>query len=62
MAASGAPVFNHGGPLGGFRLVRRLRWQVPASREVAAMMSYDDYKGENHGNWNQLVGRNNVVG
>ena len=34
----------------------------PAFREVAAMMSYDDYKGHNHGNWNQLVGRNNVVG
>ncbi|WP_225637988.1 D-alanyl-D-alanine carboxypeptidase [Streptomyces solaniscabiei] len=34
----------------------------PAFREVAAMMSYDDYKGENHGNWNQLVGHNNVVG
>ncbi|MEU8992286.1 D-alanyl-D-alanine carboxypeptidase, partial [Streptomyces sp. NPDC048558] len=36
--------------------------KYPAFREVAAMMSYDDYKGENHGNWNQLVGRNNVVG
>ncbi|RSN02138.1 D-alanyl-D-alanine carboxypeptidase [Streptomyces sp. WAC 01420] len=34
----------------------------PAFREVAAMMSYDDYKGTNHSNWNQLVGRNNVVG
>jgi D-alanyl-D-alanine carboxypeptidase len=34
----------------------------PAFREVAAMMSYDDYKGENHGNWNQLVGHNDVVG
>ncbi|WP_093475658.1 MULTISPECIES: D-alanyl-D-alanine carboxypeptidase [unclassified Streptomyces] len=34
----------------------------PAFREVAAMMSYDDYKGENHSNWNHLVGRNNVVG
>ncbi|KOG14898.1 D-alanyl-D-alanine carboxypeptidase [Streptomyces viridochromogenes] len=34
----------------------------PAFREVAAMMSYDDYKGHNHGNWNQLVGKNNVVG
>ncbi|ELS54004.1 putative D-alanyl-D-alanine carboxypeptidase [Streptomyces viridochromogenes Tue57] len=34
----------------------------PAFREVAAMMSYDDYKGVNHSNWNQLVGRNNVVG
>ncbi|MGV9286582.1 D-alanyl-D-alanine carboxypeptidase [Streptomyces sp. NPDC003719] len=34
----------------------------PAFREVAAMMSYDDYKGVNHGNWNQLVGHNNVVG
>ncbi|WP_369271686.1 D-alanyl-D-alanine carboxypeptidase [Streptomyces sp. R11] len=36
--------------------------KYPAFREVAAMMSYDDYKGKNHGNWNQLVGRNNVVG
>ncbi|MGW0144596.1 D-alanyl-D-alanine carboxypeptidase [Streptomyces sp. NPDC003333] len=34
----------------------------PAFREVAAMMSYDDYKGVNHPNWNQLVGRNDVVG
>ncbi|MGN9760969.1 D-alanyl-D-alanine carboxypeptidase [Streptomyces sp. SD31] len=34
----------------------------PAFREVAAMMSYDDYKGKNHPNWNQLVGHNNVVG
>ncbi|WP_437056125.1 D-alanyl-D-alanine carboxypeptidase [Streptomyces sp. enrichment culture] len=34
----------------------------PAFREVAAMMSYDDYKGTNHSNWNQLVGHNNVVG
>lgn len=34
----------------------------PAFREVAAMMSYNDYKGENHGNWNQLVGHNGVVG
>ncbi|MGC9439067.1 D-alanyl-D-alanine carboxypeptidase [Streptomyces sp. WG5] len=34
----------------------------PAFREVAAKMSYDDYKGENHPNWNQLVGSNNVVG
>ncbi|MFI1723056.1 serine hydrolase [Streptomyces sp. NPDC020489] len=36
--------------------------EYPAFREVAAMMSYDDYKGENHSNWNQLVGKNNVVG
>ncbi|WP_435887467.1 serine hydrolase [Streptomyces nigra] len=34
----------------------------PAFREVAAMMSYDDYKGVNHSNWNQLVGKNGVVG
>ncbi|MFD8376936.1 D-alanyl-D-alanine carboxypeptidase, partial [Streptomyces sp. NPDC059688] len=34
----------------------------PAFREVAAMMSYDDYKGVNHSNWNHLVGKNNVVG
>jgi D-alanyl-D-alanine carboxypeptidase len=35
---------------------------LPAFREVAAMMSYDDYKGVNHPNWNHLVGHNNVVG
>ncbi|MGW4193638.1 D-alanyl-D-alanine carboxypeptidase [Streptomyces sp. NPDC005004] len=34
----------------------------PAFREVAAMMSYTDYKGTYHSNWNQLVGHNNVVG
>jgi D-alanyl-D-alanine carboxypeptidase len=34
----------------------------PAFREVAAMMSYTDYKGAYHSNWNQLVGHNNVVG
>ncbi|MFI2412894.1 D-alanyl-D-alanine carboxypeptidase [Streptomyces sp. NPDC018947] len=34
----------------------------PAFREVAAMMSYDDYRGKNHPNWNQLVGYNDVVG
>ncbi|MFB7779401.1 D-alanyl-D-alanine carboxypeptidase family protein, partial [Streptomyces bauhiniae] len=34
----------------------------PAFREVAAMMSYTDYKDTNHSNWNQLVGHNNVVG
>ncbi|MET9715722.1 D-alanyl-D-alanine carboxypeptidase [Streptomyces rochei] len=33
-----------------------------AFREVAQKMSYDDYKGENHPNWNQLVGHNGVVG
>ncbi|MFJ7077686.1 D-alanyl-D-alanine carboxypeptidase [Streptomyces sp. NPDC098781] len=36
--------------------------KFPGFREVAAMMSYDDYKSENHGNWNQLVGSNGVVG
>ncbi|WP_446045909.1 D-alanyl-D-alanine carboxypeptidase [Streptomyces olivaceus] len=36
--------------------------KAPAFREVAAMMSYDDYKGANHSNWNQLVGHNDVVG
>ncbi len=36
--------------------------QEPAFREVAAMMSYDDYKGVNRSNWNHLVGHNNVVG
>ncbi|MGW4565304.1 D-alanyl-D-alanine carboxypeptidase [Streptomyces sp. NPDC004561] len=35
---------------------------MPAFREVAAMMSYNDYKGTNHSNWNHLVGHNNVVG
>ncbi|MYQ45364.1 D-alanyl-D-alanine carboxypeptidase [Streptomyces sp. SID4985] len=34
----------------------------PSFREVAAMMSYTDYKGTYHSNWNQLVGHNNVVG
>ncbi|WP_395574009.1 D-alanyl-D-alanine carboxypeptidase [Streptomyces sp. BK79] len=33
-----------------------------AFREVAAQMSYDDYKGRNHSNWNHLVGSNGVVG
>ncbi|MGW0998665.1 D-alanyl-D-alanine carboxypeptidase [Streptomyces sp. NPDC002523] len=36
--------------------------EQPAFREVAAMMSYDDYKGVNHSNYNRLVGHNNVVG
>nr|WP_167540235.1 D-alanyl-D-alanine carboxypeptidase [Streptomyces viridosporus] len=36
--------------------------QQPVFREVAAMMSYDDYKGKNWPNWNQLVGSNGVVG
>ncbi|MFE9774042.1 D-alanyl-D-alanine carboxypeptidase, partial [Streptomyces sp. NPDC005931] len=40
----------------------RAAMKQPAFREVAAMMSYDDYKGVNHPNWNQLVGHNNVVG
>ncbi|MGW0879949.1 D-alanyl-D-alanine carboxypeptidase [Streptomyces sp. NPDC002671] len=35
---------------------------LPAFREVAAMMSYTDYKGVYRSNWNQLVGHNNVVG
>ncbi|KFG74472.1 D-alanyl-D-alanine carboxypeptidase [Streptomyces mutabilis] len=33
-----------------------------AFREVAQKMSYDDYRGKNHPNWNQLVGHNGVVG
>ncbi|MFC7896997.1 D-alanyl-D-alanine carboxypeptidase [Streptomyces sp. NPDC057381] len=33
-----------------------------AFREVAQKMSYNDYKGVNHSNWNQLVGHNGVVG
>ncbi|WLW54288.1 D-alanyl-D-alanine carboxypeptidase [Streptomyces sp. YU58] len=36
--------------------------EYPAFREVAAMMSYIDYKGQKHDNWNRLVGSNNVVG
>ncbi|MGW2386765.1 D-alanyl-D-alanine carboxypeptidase [Streptomyces sp. NPDC001658] len=36
--------------------------EYPAFREVAAMMSYVDYKGQKHDNWNRLVGSNNVVG
>ncbi|MEU6817130.1 D-alanyl-D-alanine carboxypeptidase [Streptomyces sp. NPDC046860] len=36
--------------------------RMPAFREVAAMMSYTDYKGTYHSNWNQLVGHNGVVG
>ncbi|ANS65912.1 D-alanyl-D-alanine carboxypeptidase [Streptomyces lincolnensis] len=36
--------------------------EEPAFREVAAMMSYIDYKGTKHDNWNRLVGYNNVVG
>ncbi|MGV9898907.1 hypothetical protein, partial [Streptomyces tendae] len=34
----------------------------PAFREVAAMMSYDDYKGVNHSNWNHLVDLGGVRG
>ncbi|MFC7817000.1 D-alanyl-D-alanine carboxypeptidase [Streptomyces sp. NPDC057367] len=33
-----------------------------AFREVAQKMSYNDYKGVNHSNWNHLVGHNGVVG
>ncbi|WP_407078454.1 D-alanyl-D-alanine carboxypeptidase [Streptomyces sp. NPDC048182] len=36
--------------------------QQPVFREVAAMMSYVDYKGVKHNNWNGLVGYNDVVG
>ncbi|MGA5142467.1 D-alanyl-D-alanine carboxypeptidase [Streptomyces azureus] len=36
--------------------------EQPAFREVAAMMSYVDYKGAKHGNWNRLVGYNDVTG
>nr|WP_242483054.1 D-alanyl-D-alanine carboxypeptidase [Streptomyces sp. HSG2] len=36
--------------------------EQPVFREVSAMMSYDDYQGVNHSNWNRLVGRNGVVG
>ncbi|MEU2339090.1 D-alanyl-D-alanine carboxypeptidase [Streptomyces sp. NPDC013172] len=44
------------------KLAKAAMASEPVFREVAAMMSYDDYKGVNHGNWNQLVGQNNVVG
>ncbi|MFF3930086.1 D-alanyl-D-alanine carboxypeptidase [Streptomyces hirsutus] len=40
----------------------RAAMKQPAFREIAAMMSYDDYKGKNWSNWNQLVGSNGVVG
>ncbi|MGW2647066.1 D-alanyl-D-alanine carboxypeptidase [Streptomyces sp. NPDC001393] len=40
----------------------RAAMQQPVFREVAAMMSYNDYKGVNHSNYNRLVGHNNVVG
>ncbi|WP_436985037.1 D-alanyl-D-alanine carboxypeptidase [Streptomyces sp. enrichment culture] len=36
--------------------------EQPAFREVAAMMSYVDYKGTRHDNWNRLVGSNDVTG
>ncbi|MER7836266.1 serine hydrolase [Streptomyces sp. NPDC096040] len=44
------------------KLAKAAMAQEPAFREVAGMMSYDDYKGTNHSNWNQLVGHNGVVG
>ncbi|MFE3161602.1 serine hydrolase [Streptomyces sp. NPDC059224] len=44
------------------KLAKAAMSSEPSFREVAAMMSYDDYKGANHGNWNQLVGHNDVVG
>jgi D-alanyl-D-alanine carboxypeptidase len=34
----------------------------PVFRGVAAMMEYYDYKGARHPNWNQLVGKNGVIG
>ncbi|MGX1562768.1 D-alanyl-D-alanine carboxypeptidase [Streptomyces sp. NPDC055506] len=40
----------------------RAAMEQPAFREVAAMMSYVDYKGTKHDNWNRLVGSNNVTG
>ncbi|MGW3169186.1 D-alanyl-D-alanine carboxypeptidase [Streptomyces sp. NPDC001153] len=40
----------------------RAAMEQPVFREVAAMMSYNDYKGVNHSNYNRLVGHNNVVG
>ncbi|WP_150134539.1 D-alanyl-D-alanine carboxypeptidase [Streptomyces hyaluromycini] len=44
------------------KLAKTAMASEPSFREVAAMMSYDDYKGVNHSNWNQLVGHNDVVG
>ncbi|MBW8795169.1 MAG: D-alanyl-D-alanine carboxypeptidase [Streptomyces sp.] len=44
------------------KLAKAAMASEPSFREVAAMMSYDDYKGVNHGNWNQLVGHDDVVG
>ncbi|MER6077110.1 D-alanyl-D-alanine carboxypeptidase [Streptomyces sp. NPDC001833] len=44
------------------KLAKAAMASEPSFREVAAMMSYDDYKGVNHSNWNQLVGHNDVVG
>nr|WP_231157696.1 D-alanyl-D-alanine carboxypeptidase [Streptomyces sp. CNZ748] len=40
----------------------RAAMQFPSFREVAAMMSYVDYKGERYDNWNRLVGHDDVVG
>lgn len=40
----------------------RAAMQFPSFREVAAMMSYVDYKGDGHNNWNRLVGHDDVVG
>ncbi|MEW1683051.1 D-alanyl-D-alanine carboxypeptidase [Streptomyces sp. NPDC093594] len=40
----------------------RAAMQFPSFREVAAMMSYVDYQGERHDNWNRLVGHDDVVG
>lgn len=40
----------------------RAAMQFPSFREVAAMMSYVDYKGDRHDNWNRLVGHDDVVG
>ncbi|MFF5498141.1 D-alanyl-D-alanine carboxypeptidase [Streptomyces aquilus] len=36
--------------------------QEPAFRAVASMMEYYDYKGARQPNWNQLVGKNGVIG
>ncbi|CAL9474727.1 D-alanyl-D-alanine carboxypeptidase [Streptomyces sp. enrichment culture] len=36
--------------------------KYPVFREVSAMMEYYDYKGKKWPNWNQLVGKNDVVG
>ncbi|MEU1850498.1 D-alanyl-D-alanine carboxypeptidase [Streptomyces sp. NPDC019990] len=44
------------------KLAKAAMQQQPVFREVATMMSYVDYKGRKHDNWNRLVGYNDVTG